>query len=294
MSSFEVKTNVPESASGRFVDAITDAIRPFTEQRGLRADQIRLQREDVLLQIAIKARKRAEIADAPISPVPNKLLVPLLEKASLESDDLDMQSRWAELIVSASTGKDTRHLTFVDILSRMSSEELKLLEDTCLASGAFPETSYPDGHFVDNRKRLLNHAHILVANPNDQQFPNEQARYAHFVSHSPLTYGRVMFATVASGSGMSYFYDRMDIQRPSEILERERLIEIKRLLPFEQETFLSTLPLSDLSEEQRVFFNRRSVQIGYFDVTYLGVGFVRACSPVGADQAAKRLRRKSG
>jgi hypothetical protein len=55
----EVKAEIPEKSVGRLVDSLTDLIRPFTEARGLRADQIRLQREDILIEIAKKARLRA-------------------------------------------------------------------------------------------------------------------------------------------------------------------------------------------------------------------------------------------
>jgi hypothetical protein len=37
----DVKAEVPSTSVGRFVDAITDLFRPFSEARGLRADQIR-------------------------------------------------------------------------------------------------------------------------------------------------------------------------------------------------------------------------------------------------------------
>src|SRR5262249_40792180 len=148
--------------SGRFVSALTDIIRPFTESRGLKADQIRLQREDVLLEIAKKARRRAEIDGAPIHPVPTKLLVPFLEKASLEDRDSEMHDRGAKLLVTASKEYDARHLTHVDILSRLSSEELKLLEDTCLSFENFPETSYPDGHFKTNIEQLIRESDTLV------------------------------------------------------------------------------------------------------------------------------------
>jgi hypothetical protein len=36
------------------VDALTDIIRPFSERRGLKGDQIRLQREEVLVEVARK------------------------------------------------------------------------------------------------------------------------------------------------------------------------------------------------------------------------------------------------
>jgi hypothetical protein len=53
----------------------------------LKADQIRLQREDVLIEIAKKAKERLAIEKQPIKPIPNKILVPLLEAASNEDID---------------------------------------------------------------------------------------------------------------------------------------------------------------------------------------------------------------
>src|SRR3981081_2046102 len=54
---FEVKAEVPPVSVGRFVDAITDIFRPFSEARGLRVDQIRLQRAEVAIEIARLARQ---------------------------------------------------------------------------------------------------------------------------------------------------------------------------------------------------------------------------------------------
>jgi hypothetical protein len=48
----EVKTEVPAASAERLVDALTDIIRPFTERRGFKADLLRLQREEVAIQIA--------------------------------------------------------------------------------------------------------------------------------------------------------------------------------------------------------------------------------------------------
>jgi Abortive infection alpha len=139
----EIKTEIPSEVTGTLVSALLDTIRPFTEARGLKADQIRLQREDVLLAIAQKARRRAELEGFPINPVPPKLLIPYMEKASLEGDDESMQERWATLLVSASKSYQAQQLTFVDILSRLSSDELNLLEQICFSYERFPETSYP-------------------------------------------------------------------------------------------------------------------------------------------------------
>ena len=39
----KVSTEIPAQSSGRLLDAITDIFRPYSERRGLKADQIRLQ-----------------------------------------------------------------------------------------------------------------------------------------------------------------------------------------------------------------------------------------------------------
>jgi len=93
----KISTEIPSQSTGRLVDAVTDVFRPFAERRGLKADPIRLQREDVLIEIAKKAYNRLEIENAVPSPIPTKFLVPFLEKASLEDGDSYLIDRWADL-----------------------------------------------------------------------------------------------------------------------------------------------------------------------------------------------------
>ena len=51
-----LKANVdlpmPTDAVGRLVNALADAISPFTEKQGLKADMVRLQRAEVAIEIA--------------------------------------------------------------------------------------------------------------------------------------------------------------------------------------------------------------------------------------------------
>ncbi|MCQ8872955.1 Abi-alpha family protein [Mesorhizobium sp. LMG17149] len=138
----EIKAEIPPQSSGRLLDALTDLIRPMSEARGLRADQIRLQREDVLIEIAKRARQRLDIEGGQFSPIPNKILVPALEKASLESaDDNEMIERWAELIANAAKGNGiSPHL--VNILSELSSSQAELLEKIFWEGNATDEVDY--------------------------------------------------------------------------------------------------------------------------------------------------------
>lgn len=123
----KVSTEIPAQSTGKLLDALTDVIRPFSERRGLKADQIRLQREEVLIEIARKAHHRLEIDNPPINPLPNKFLVPFLEKASLEELDSVLIDRWADLLASCSADPQSAHPRFVQILSELGADDAQLL-----------------------------------------------------------------------------------------------------------------------------------------------------------------------
>lgn len=126
----EIRTEIPSSSSGRLLDALTDVLRPFSEARGLRADQIRLQREDVLIQIAHKAKERLAIENAETHPIPNNTLVPLLEKASLEDpSDKEMIDRWANLLALESSSPGPNRRWCIEILAAIDSAEAQLLDE---------------------------------------------------------------------------------------------------------------------------------------------------------------------
>jgi hypothetical protein len=132
VAKLEVQATVPKASVGRFVDAVTDLFRPFSESQGLKADQIRLQREDVAIEIAKKARERIALEKVPIQPVPNKVLVPLIEAASLEDiDDSSMLEMWGNLLASAATGHSVEP-RLVGILKELRKPQAELLERIAL------------------------------------------------------------------------------------------------------------------------------------------------------------------
>jgi hypothetical protein len=124
----EIKTEIPKESSGRLLDALTDIFRPFSERRGLRADQIRLQREDVLIEIAKRARVRLKIEGAQPQEVPGKFLIPFMEKASLEEAESQLIDTWAELLATASQNYGSSLVRYVSVLAELSSREVKFLE----------------------------------------------------------------------------------------------------------------------------------------------------------------------
>lgn len=130
ISMLKVKAPIPEKSIGRLLDSLVDVIRPFTERRGLKADLIRLQREEVALEVARLARSQLDESHAPINAVPIKGLIPLLEKASLEEpNNKDMIDRWANLLAHAATDRGVSSALFSNILSQMNGTQAKLLEE---------------------------------------------------------------------------------------------------------------------------------------------------------------------
>jgi Abortive infection alpha len=265
-ASLEVKAEVPKESMRKIIDSIIDIFSPFIEKRGLRGDQIRLQREDVLIEIARKARERVAIENIQeLKAVPNKLLVPFLEKASLEDSDTSMQDSWAALLLSASRSYHARQLTFVDILSRLSSDELKVMETLCFGYDRFPELTFPTTHSQRNKDRVMEARKYLIHIDKGSEIFAIQ----NFQRGLNLEYGAVSFHAINfSTGGRTYFYAG-DMFAPSNlsigILEREQLIR-----------------------SNTIYDQENSPVVGYVEATTLGVHFVQECSPSAREVAAKK------
>lgn len=79
-----------------------------------------------------RAKEIADKHGIPINQLSPKLGLPILEKMSLETDDKEMQEKWAKLLVAAESD-ETQNLIFVqyaDVLSQIKGEEAKLLKLT--------------------------------------------------------------------------------------------------------------------------------------------------------------------
>lgn len=128
-ASLKVTGEVPSDALGRLVHSLTDMVSPFAERQGLKGDLLRLQRADVALEIARRAKAITDLSEAVAAPVSPKILVSLLEKASLEDPDSDLIDWWARLLASTVSSVPVRHPIFADILSRMTADEARFLEE---------------------------------------------------------------------------------------------------------------------------------------------------------------------
>jgi len=148
----DIRAEVPSTSVGRLVDAFTDIIRPFSEGRGLKADLIRVQREEVATAIARLAQERIAIEQQKIGPVPTKLLLPLLEKGSCEDiNDEVMIRRWADLLASASLGLQVQP-RLVGVLGELTGNQALLLER--IAYNHKQSVNWPYGSFADSPRNF--------------------------------------------------------------------------------------------------------------------------------------------
>jgi hypothetical protein len=160
--SLEVKAEIPTATAGRLVDALTDLIRPWSESRGLKADLIRLHREEVAFEIARRAAETARLAGAKPEPIPLKILIPLLEKGSQEAADDDfMIDLWANLLASSASGKDVQP-RFVGIIGELGGSQARLLRHihSGKKNGAY---NVHQQHFLNMMDEALRNVPVLSA-----------------------------------------------------------------------------------------------------------------------------------
>jgi hypothetical protein len=105
---------------------------PARELGAFVADKIRALRYNSLLRIVENAEKRAKEKNSHLRMPPVKFFVPFCESASLEEED-DVSSGslsdlWMNLLLSASTLYDPRHLIFLRVLKELTSNEAKFIE----------------------------------------------------------------------------------------------------------------------------------------------------------------------
>ncbi|HRK62947.1 MAG TPA: Abi-alpha family protein [Terricaulis sp.] len=272
----EIKAEVPAASTGRLVDALTDLIRPLTEARGLRGDVIRLQREEVALEIARRALERKAIESSAIVPVANKVLVPLLEKCSLEDvSDETMMERWAELLASAAT-EDSIPPRFVALLSEINGTQARALEEMY-----FVRESNIDGMGTPIIDKPLDGIGYDI----DYSELKKLVRAATTATSTPFDTFLATIQFAMSGPGLQVG----TIHLASEDSDPNRAAKLPRSDPSNTQD-LNVLQSLSLLEQKRFDdeFGTYALTVVYYQVTDLGVGLLEACSPrVRMDVAAR-------
>jgi Abortive infection alpha len=265
-----VTVTIPSKPVGRLIDALADSIRPFTEARGLKADQIRLQREEVAIEIAKRAKERLAIEKTPIKPIPNKILVPLLEAASNEDiDDTYMVDMWAMLL--ASGAKDTNvEPRYIGILKELRKKQAKVLhalatnkreavDDFAASLLDAPGASDPDiilRHLDD----LLDNAYGEIGAGKQPDMARIQDILSSMLNHPGCCIGL-----------LRQYYEDIEVTAPESLFST-----VKCAIDLE---ILASLGLCRRVSEYRCGPNMYDIYLEYHYITFMGLDFLSYCCP---------------
>lgn len=264
--------------------SLTSLLQPFSAPHGIRKSQIRLQREDVLIDVAKRARAQLETEGGEAAPVPNKFFIPFLEKASLEDPASLLIEAWANLLVEASKNYDPKLSVYADILSKIGGADAEFLTKVCLSSKYEGGISWPLGHFVDNEARIRANLHLLDQSNNEDlpedrhSYSDAQTWWSKFKSEAQLQFGYLVHASVLlRGGGAIYCYnDDIVFLDPLMVdrLEAERLVK---------RTVLTFSAKGSATEGS----------VSYVDLTYMAIDLVKICTrnftvPFGSSYSGQR------
>ena len=145
---------IPADVSRAKAGAWLTLLSPITEWAGLKGDALnfqrrllRIQQEETLLRVARSVREKLAAATV-TRPVPRKILVPALEKASLEdAADDTMIEQWANLLASAAQDVKVQP-RFVGILEEIAGSQAKCLER--IAFNRYMDFHFPAAEFEES------------------------------------------------------------------------------------------------------------------------------------------------
>lgn len=125
-----IKSSTIEKGLELAKDFLGKLISPTIEEVGLLiSDNIKFLRFKNQVKILLKAKEYVEKNNISLKEIPIKILVPLLEKASLE-DEEKLQDKWANMLVNmVDSETNFQNQIFPHILSQLSIEEYEALQE---------------------------------------------------------------------------------------------------------------------------------------------------------------------
>lgn len=119
--------NVLEAEAKSFLEALI--VDPARALGGLFADKINAIRHERMIKILLSAKEQLRAAGLTAQQVPLKIIHPLLESGSLESEP-DLQALWANLLANAADPreKDAIRTAFISIMKELTSRDARFLE----------------------------------------------------------------------------------------------------------------------------------------------------------------------
>jgi hypothetical protein len=125
------KEGVKESVKQMFApvqDVVHQLVGPSATEVGLMwGDFFRVRRLKNAVRLFQDVKQIASQAGFELKPVAPRLLLPILEAASLQ-DDEDLHWRWVALLTNAATSADSVHPSFIEILRQLAPPDARLLD----------------------------------------------------------------------------------------------------------------------------------------------------------------------
>lgn len=125
----DITSTAIEKALDLAKEFLQKLIGPTVEEFGLlMSDNVKFLRFKNQIKILNRAQKYVEQKNLETKILPLKVLVPLLENASLEEDEI-LQDKWAHLLASLSTTpEEGLEARLVKTLANLSAQEVKMLD----------------------------------------------------------------------------------------------------------------------------------------------------------------------
>lgn len=144
-----------ESVSGALVRIFGP---PAEELAAIFQTRLKYHRWKQSIKIIEEAKAECSRRGIEFNPPPLKFLVPFLEQASLEDDDIDLTSMWSNLLVGAVSDFQSRKIAYISVLERISSSDaayLRTLFEKIVDDGDFDDFD-PDLTMLRDREDMQN------------------------------------------------------------------------------------------------------------------------------------------
>jgi hypothetical protein len=157
----EKRLNIQSTTIEKGLDLAKDflgkLISPTIEEVGLLiSDNIKFYRFKNQVNILLKARQYVSDKNISLKEIPIKILVPLLENASLEDND-DLQDKWAKMLTNMINSESNfQNQIFPYLLSQISLEEFESLKDISEKEKAHREEWKKYSELVKDEKSTFN------------------------------------------------------------------------------------------------------------------------------------------
>lgn len=230
------------------------------------ADQVRLYRWKQSIKILDRAKEFADKRGIHPKELPLNFLVPFLEKSSISDDSDSIRDAWANLLICAAKGPDSRHRLFTELLSALDAGEAAKLR-RCYNTASHNVQS-DSTHFYMHRHEIEKLERYIRTNSTRIRDQSLKASYEMFLEANfagfPLSLG--LYNRMPDGSNS---VPETSERVPDANFDVYHLMRLGLLR--EEHISIDTNIFEEKIEHTKLFILRIAL------ITSLGYSFVQAC-----------------